>query len=111
MLVIFLDLNVLRIELILRRILLFMFKIHHYDISNTSTTYDIYYTTKSVKKNNVVYSHNSRTSNSYCIFPSTSSNFMSYHIHIWIASYNKININVSYPCFKKLSKVFLSNCD
>ena len=75
--------------------------------------YLIYYTTKLnlFRKNNVVHSHNTRTSNSYDISSSTSSDCMSYFIHIWNVVYNEININASYPCLKKLSKVFLSNCD
>ena len=86
------DLNILRIEkLSQQKILLFMFKIHHYDIPRFPTKLLYLF-----RKNNVVYSHNTRTSNSYHISSSTSSNVMSYCIHIWNAVYNKININVSY---------------
>ena len=80
-----------------------MFKIHHYGIPTILLNL--------FRKNNVVHSHNTRSSNSYHISSSTSSNFMSYCIQIWNAVYNKIHINVSYPCFKKFSRVFLLNCD
>ena len=50
----FSDLNVLRIDkLIQQRILLFMFKIHHYDIPTILLNL--------FRNNNVVHSHNTRT--------------------------------------------------
>ena len=71
-----------------------MFKIHHYDIPTILLNL--------FRKNNVVHSHNTRTSNKSYISSSTTSNFMSY-IHIGNIVYNKINM--------KLSRVFLSNCN
>ena len=80
-----------------------MYKLYHGNIPTVLR--------KQFQLNNAIHSHNTRASNSYHVSGLSSSNFMFYCIRIWNTIYDKININVSFPCFKKISKHYLTNND
>ena len=82
-----------------------MFKMHYYDIPMIQLNLS--------RKSCVIHSHNARSSNIIYLYQYRQMYAcILYCMHIWKAVYknnNKININISYPCFEKLLMVFLSN--